>query len=283
MTDLARAPGTPLSLPLRVWLFVEIGFGLAALSSIALSPQDSATNFAWPIKPTVTAALLGAFYAASAGIFVLAAFARRWEDIRLMVLPATLFTAAELVATFLHWEKFTVGSTPFNVWFASYLLPPPIFLACYVWQQRKALPEAGPERLPTALRLPMLLVGAAITLLALASFIVPQILIGVAPWPFTPLTTRAVCGWLLALGTMLAGLALADDRQAGRILSPFFVLLGPAIALQIARFPEGVDFGHPAIYVGGAVLVFVLLAGLNLASAGWNGFFFAKARLDSTS
>lgn len=283
MTDLARAPGTPLSLPLRVWLFVEIGFGLAALSSIALSPQDSATNFAWPIKPTATAALLGAFYAASAGIFVLAAFARRWEDIRLMVIPATLFTAAELVATFLHWEKFTVGSTPFNVWFASYLLPPPIFLACYVWQQRKALPRAGNERLPTAVRVPIILVGAAITLFALASFVVPQVLISVAPWPFTPLTTRAVCGWLLALGTMLVGLGVADDRQAGRILSPFFLLLGPGIVFQIARFPETVDFGHPAIYVGGLVLAFVALVGLNLATAGWNGFFFAKARLDSTS
>lgn len=283
MTATQPSPGTPLSLPLRIWLFVEIGFGLAALSSIALSPQDSATNFAWPIKPTVTAALLGAFYASSAGIFVLAAFARRWEDIRLMVIPATLFTATELAATFLHWDRFTVGSTPFNVWFASYLLPPPIFLACFVWQQQRALPRAGAERLPTALRLPMTIVGAAITLFAILSFAMPQALIAVAPWPFTPLTARALCGWLLALGTMLAGIALADDRLAGRIVTPFFILLGPAVALQVARFPETVDFAHPALYVGGAVLAFVFVTGVFFALSGWSGFFFGKARLDRTS
>ena len=188
MTDLAPTPGTPLSWLLRVWLFVEIGFGLAALSSIALRPQDSATNFAWPIKPDTSRPPCSApSTLASAGIFVLAAFARRWEDIRLMVLPATLFTAAELVATFLHWEKFTVGSTPFNVWFASYLLPPPIYLACYVWQQRqRPCPAPALSAFRQRCACPFSSSAQRSLCLPLASFVVPQVLIASRPGPSRP-------------------------------------------------------------------------------------------------
>jgi hypothetical protein len=57
--------------------------------------------------------------------------------IRIMILPTALFSTIQLAATFLHWDKFTIGSTPFYVWFASYLLPPPIFIAAYLWHQRK--------------------------------------------------------------------------------------------------------------------------------------------------
>ena len=50
------------------------------------------------------------------------------EMIRVMVLPTALFSTAQLAATILHWDKFTVDSTPFYVWLASYVLPPPIFM-----------------------------------------------------------------------------------------------------------------------------------------------------------
>src|SRR5687767_12923163 len=134
-----NAPGTPIAWPLRVWLAVEVLFGIGAVLAIGVSPADSATNFAWPIQPVVMAAVLGAFYMSSALLFLLPLFAKRWEMIRVMILPTGIFSTIQLIATFLHWEKFSVGTTPFYVWFASYLLPPPIFVAAYLWHQRKAL------------------------------------------------------------------------------------------------------------------------------------------------
>src|SRR5437763_484535 len=125
--------GTPITLPLRAWLFVEVLFGLGAITSIGLFPADTKTNFAWPIQPVVMAAALGAFYFASAPALVWALFARTWESVRVIVLPAIAFTTVELLATFLHWDKFSVGTVPFYVWFASYLLPPPIFAGLYLW------------------------------------------------------------------------------------------------------------------------------------------------------
>ena len=41
---------TPVHGPLRLWMGVEVFFGLAAISTIFLRPQDTASNFAWPIK-----------------------------------------------------------------------------------------------------------------------------------------------------------------------------------------------------------------------------------------
>src|SRR4051812_4520821 len=113
----------------RVWFAVEVVFGVGAVLTIALNPANTAKNFAWNVQPTVMAAVLGAYYVSSALLFLLPLFARRWEMIRVMILPTALFSTAELIATFLHLSKFSVGTTPFNAWFLSYVLPPPIFLA----------------------------------------------------------------------------------------------------------------------------------------------------------
>ena len=80
------APTTRIWWPLRTWLAVEVGFGVLAILTIALAPQNTATNFAWTIKPDVMAATLGAFYLSSALLFVPVLFARSWQDIRAMTL-----------------------------------------------------------------------------------------------------------------------------------------------------------------------------------------------------
>ena len=123
-TEMSR-PGTPIATWFRVWLGMEIFFALAAILSIARAPADTASNFAWPIQPVVMAAVFGAFYLAVAPTFVVAVRARRWEMVRVLVLPAAVFTTALLVATIVHWDKFSVGTAPFALWLASYLLPPP--------------------------------------------------------------------------------------------------------------------------------------------------------------
>src|SRR6266540_404070 len=133
-----KNPGTPIAWPLRLWFAVEVFFGVGAVLSIGLQPADTRTNFVWPVQPVVMAAVLGAYYMSSALLFLLPLFAKRWEMIRVMILPTAIFSTIQLLATLLHWDKFSVGTTPFYVWFASYLLPPPIFISAYFWHQRHA-------------------------------------------------------------------------------------------------------------------------------------------------
>jgi hypothetical protein len=101
--------GTPIAFPLRAWLAVEVLFGIGAVLAVGLAPAETETNFAWPINPVVMAAVLGAFYMTSAPLFLLPLFAKRWEMIRVMILPTALFSTIQLAATFLHWDKFTAA------------------------------------------------------------------------------------------------------------------------------------------------------------------------------
>lgn len=263
--------GTPISRPLRAWLGVEVLFGVAASLSIGLSPEDSASNFAWPIRPAVMAAVLGAFYVTTAPLFLLPLVARRWECIRVMVLPAALFCVLELVATFLHWEKFSVGSRPFAVWFASYLLPPPIFVAAFVWHQRqaRARPAAPDEPLPAWLRRTCVGCGAALALLGGLGFAAPSVLIPTAPWSMTPLTMRALSGWFVVFGTLLLSMARENHRTHCRLASLMAVLALPMLLIQLSRFPAQVDWGRPALWVGLGFFATVAGCGLGLARGSW--------------
>ena len=206
---------TPIWWPLRVWMGVEVLFGLASIVTIFLRPQDTATNFAWPIKPEVMAATLGSFYLASAIIFVLPLFARNWESVRPMIIPTAIFSTMMLLATIVHWSKFSVGRNAFYVWLASYVLPPPIFAVLYWWHQRRAAPVGRDRHQPIArwaqrfLRMNGLILAG----LALLLFVFPALMQRFGPWDITPLAGRALCGWLIGVG-LLRSLARLGRRLA---------------------------------------------------------------------
>lgn len=253
--------------PLRAWLAVEVLFGVGAVLSIALSPGDTKTNFAWPIAAVVMAAVLGAFYISSAPLFLLSLFAKRWDMIRVMVLPSALFSSAQLAATFLHWDKFSLGTLPFYLWFASYLLPPPIFISAYIWHQRRAAHTSEPSNdpLPVWLQRALFISGGALLAFALLVFIVPGILIPNFPWPLTPLTARSMCAWLLAVGALMISMANEGDRTRARLGTPMLILPLPVLFLQMLRYSNQVNWSSPVLWVG--LIVFGVVGGLGLVLA----------------
>jgi hypothetical protein len=246
-----RATSTPIWWPLRLWMGVEVLFGLAAIGTIFLFPEQTATNFAWPINPAVMAATLGAFYTAAALIFVLPLFARTWQRVRPMILPTAAFSTVMLLATLLHWDKFSVGTRPFYVWFASYLLPPPIFALLYWWHQRRAAP-VGAERsdpLPQAAQRFLAINGVAVAGVAGLLFLLPSLLASVAPWAVTPLTTRTLCGWLIGVGLLQVSMAWENDWQRIRLASTMLIALPVWLALQLLRFSDQVQWANVALWV----------------------------------
>jgi hypothetical protein len=232
-------------------MVVQVFFGLAAILTIFLNPQDSATNFAWPIKPDVMAATLGAFYLASAIIFILPLFARFWQSVRVMVIPTAVFSLAMLLATFIHWDKFSVGATPFYVWLASYLLPPPIFAVLFWWHQRRSAPIGSQLRqpLPAGIRRFLQVNGLGTAALAVLIFIIPSLLIQIGPWSFTPLTARTLCGWLIGIGSMQGWMAWEQDWARVKLGSPMLMILPFALFFQLARFGAEVQWGNPALWI----------------------------------
>ena len=240
--------------PLRVWFFVELFFAVSATISVAWHPALTASNFAWTIQPEVMAATIGAFYAALAPVMVLAIFVRRWEMARVFVLPGMAFTYAQLIVTLLHWDRFAVWTGPFNIWFASYLLPPLVFLGCYLWQQRRAEPMSWPAPLAAWQRRGLLALGALFTLEAVIGLVWPAWFTAWAPWRITTLNARALAGYFLLLGLLMLSMARENDPDRVRLVSPFLILLLPVLSLQIARFPEQVDWRHPRLALSAMLL-----------------------------
>ena len=254
--DLAVAPA------FRIWLGVEVLFGVLTLLSLGRFPEDTADRFAWPIEPTVMATALGAFYLALTPVLVLALLARRWANVRVIVLPALAFTSAELVATLLHWNKFSVGTAPFTVWLVSYVLPPPLFLAGYLWHERRGGTPPPGDRLPGGLRTALLVAGGLLTVEAVVALVDPDWLIDSFPWTLTPLTARVLSGWLLLVGTLLLSMAREDDRTRVRLASPFLVVALPALVIEVLRYGSQVDAGSPRLWTG--LVLFGVLAGCGL-------------------
>lgn len=241
---------TPIWWPLRLWMCVEVVFGLLSIGSVFLNPQDTPTSFAWPIQPVVMAALLGSFYFAAAPLFVLPLFAGTWQQIRSITIPTAIFATVMLLATALHWDKFSLGTLPFYGWFASYILPPPIFGALYWWHQRRSAPVGtGIDRpLPGWVRSFLRANGLAVTAIAALLFAAPALLDQIGPWKFTPLTVRTLCGWLIGVGTLQLWMAWENDWRRVRLASTMLMLLPLAIAVQLARFSAEVNWGNLALW-----------------------------------
>ena len=266
-----KSSGTPIAWPLRLWLAVEVLFGLGAVRAVGLAPANTETNFAWPIQPVVMAAVLGAFYMTSAPLFLLPLFARRWEMIRAMILPTALFSTVQLAATFLHWDKFSFGTVPFYVWFASYLLPPPIFVAAYLWHQSKA-PSSSAESndtLPLWLKRLFVSLGGFLTIGAALVFFFPNLLIPAFPWQLTPLTARSLSGWLIVIGAVMLTMSLENNRTRARLATPMFILILPALLLQMLRYADQVDWRNTVLWIGLILFAVIGFCGVYLANGNW--------------
>ena len=91
------------------WLAIFIiPFLVAASAILFIWPADTGRLFAWPIKPTMTAMMLGSAYMGGIYFFGRVAFARQWHTVKIG-LPVTTFAGLLGIATLLHWDKFSQG------------------------------------------------------------------------------------------------------------------------------------------------------------------------------
>ena len=192
-----------------------------------MSPQAAATNFAWPIQPVVVAAVFGAIYVSALPLMVAGVFTRVWERVRVVVLPAAVFTAAMLLPTFLHLDRFSTGTVSFAIWLASYVLPPPVFVACYIWQQKRSQPVGSgtTQPLPTPERSFFFANGGALMILAIAVMSFPAILQAIAPFTFTPLTARAFAGYVTLVALLQISMAFENDWPRCKVATVMLIPL----------------------------------------------------------
>ena len=222
--------------------------------------SGSTDQFAWTIKPSLTAAFLGAGYWASLVLNLLASRERVWTSVRSVVVPGFVFTTLMLVATLAHTDRFHLGSSSSAVgrvvawtWLAVYVTVPPLTLAVLVAQVRGS--GADPPRtdpLPGWMRAALAAQSGVLIALGVTLFAVPSSADSLWPWTLTPLTARAAGAWLCGTGLTAAFAAVENDLRRIRAMVAGYAALGALEAIALARYPHTPDWSGPAawLYVG---------------------------------
>ncbi len=183
-------------------------------------PNTTGQNFAWAIKPNLTALAMGAGYAMGIYFFLRALTVRRWHSVAAGFLPITTFTIFMLLATFIHWDRFNHAVYGFYFWTVVYIITP-VLVPFLWWRNRTTDPHTSA---PTEVQVPLRilqtarLVGAAITLGALLIFLVPDLAINSFPWKLTPLTARVIAGWAMLPGVGFTVLSMEPRWSGWRVM-----------------------------------------------------------------
>ena len=188
--------------PVTRWISVFVlPFLWFAFLILFFYPDLSGQRFAWAIKPHMTAMYMGAGYLGGSWLFINAVFGKRWHHIQGGFLPITIFTWFMMLATFLHWDRFALGSLGFNTWLVLYVITP--FLVPALWFMNRKADSGQPEEkdvlISTTVGWVLKLIGVGGLLFAVIGFINPAFAIQAWPWTLTPLTARVICGWIALL------------------------------------------------------------------------------------
>lgn len=251
---------------------------LTALAVVALFLLPARTDqlFAWTVQPPLTAAFLGAGYAAGCTLVLLSLRDPVWADSRVPVLTILVFTVLTLVATLLHVDRFhfmpEFAAGPFLAraaawfWTAVYVLVP-LALVVVLRRQERAPGSDPPPRwpVPRLLRAALAAESAVLLITGVALFLVPSSADLLWPWTLTPLTARVVAAWLVAFGLATALAAIGGDLQRLRTAAVAYAVFGLLALVAVARYADAVAWDSVSAWVFLLLTVAVTATG----TAGW--------------
>jgi hypothetical protein len=248
----------------RALSLVIVPFLVVAFAVLFPWPTDTDRLFAWTIKPTFTAMLLGSVYLGGAYFFVRAAQASQWHTIKAGFLSVTTFATLMGIATLLHWGKFNHHHLAFWLWVGLYFTTP--FLVFGVWftnRRHEAPPRPDDPLVALGISRVIGIVGVLAVATSAFCFLAPERAIRIWPWPLTLLTAR-VTGAVLALGIAAIG-AFAERRwSAMRVMVQVEVVMLALILVAAVRARSQFDTGRPLTWAMAAGLLLVLVGSLGL-------------------
>lgn len=248
---------------------------LAVGALYVLAPATDRT-FAWTIQPPLTAAFLGAGYAAG---FVLVTLSLRdpvWAHSRLAVLTIFVFVVLTSTATLLHLDRLhnapefagsdVLARAAAWFWLTVYVVVPVAMLVMLVLQERVPGRDPLPRHpVPTGLRVP--LAGESVVLFAVGVplFLRPATATALWPWALTPFTAQVVGAWLVAFALATALAAMSGDLHQLRSAAVAYTVFGALVLLAVARFHATLDWARPSSWI----FLICALAVVATGAAGW--------------
>jgi hypothetical protein len=253
----------------------------AALTALATGAlyvlaENTSETFAWTIDPPLTAAFIGAGYAAGFVLVVLSLRDPVWAHSRVAVLTIFVFVVLTLVATLLHINRMhfdddfggldalAKGAAWF--WLVVYVVIPVAMAVLLVRQERTPGEDPPPNHpVPVALRFALALESAVLLVVGALIYLDPTTAAWVWPWDMPPFTARVVAAWLLAFGLATALAAVAGDLRRLRTAAIAYTVFGVLVLIAVARFPGTLDWDAAPTWIFVAMAVAVVLTG----AAGW--------------
>ena len=275
-TALEASPGTRRLLP-AMRLLLGVFQVLTALAVVALFvlAGNTENTFAWTIEPPLTAAFLGAGYAAGFVLVVLSLRDPVWAHSRLPVLTIFLFVVLTLIATLLHVDRMhfddefvalgPVAKAAAWFWLTVYVAIPVAMVVLLIRQERA--PGTDPPArhpVPVVLRAALAIESAALLVAGVGLFALPSTA-SLWPWTLTPFTARVIAAWLLAFGLATVLAALGGDLAELRTAAIAYAVFGGFVLVAVLRFPGTPAWDTPAAWIFVVMAVLVVLTG----AAGW--------------
>ena len=239
-------------LPATRWVAaLVIPFLVAAFAILYIVPEQTEQLFAWKLRPTMSAMMLGAAYAGGIYFFGGVLLSRQWHRVKIGLLPVASFAALLGIATILHWDRFNHAHVSFFAWFGLYLTTPFIVLA--VWLRNRTEDSGEPDArdmvVPHWARVMFGAVGVINLLISLFLFVVPAAMIDVWPWALTPLTARVLSAMFALPAVVGLGMALESRWSAARLIlqsQGFSIVL---ILAALARSGGELDWTRPGSWL----------------------------------
>jgi hypothetical protein len=261
---------------MRALLVVFSVLTALAVGALYVLAERTSDFFAWTIQPPLTAAFLGAGYAAGFILVVLSLRDPVWAHSRVAVLTILAFVVLTTIATFLHIDRFhfmgEFAGSGFAAkaaawfWLTVYVVVPVLMLLLLLPQERSRGIDPVPRHpVPLVLRIALALESVVLTGTGLALFVVPATSERLWPWPLTPLTARVVAAWLLAFGLATALAAFSGDLRRLRTAAIAYTVFGIMVIGAEARFFPTMDWDDPPTITFALTSVAVVLTG----AAGW--------------
>ena len=265
------AEGEPHELTVALRVVLVAFLVLVGLAFILLYLRSGHTDreFAWTIKPEITAAFLGAGYGAG-GVLIVASLRRRpWAEVRVGLWIVMLFTAMILVATLLHLERFHFGAASggvarFAAWvfLVVYVFAPTVGAWLLVREQRLAGPQPrGGMAMPAWFKVALVTEGGLMVIFGSALYVAPGVFAPVWPWALTPLTAQAVGSWLVPIGLGNLVVWYEGDLRRVRVLALTFLAYGLLQLGAVARYSDQVQWHEASAWIWVALLISAVVTG----------------------
>jgi hypothetical protein len=258
----------------RVLAAAIVPFLVLAFMVLVPWPTDTKRLFAWDIKPTMSAMVLGSVYLGGAYFFLRVVRASRWHTVAGGFVPVATFATLMGVTTILHWDRFLHGNAAFWLWVALYFTTPLLVFAAFVHNQREY--DSAPDRsgrIGSVAAAALVLTGVVSLAMCVFLYLFPARGVAVWPWHLTVLTARML-GAIFALGVAGVGAWWERRWSAIRILLQVAGFMLVLILIAAARAHSQFDTSR--------ALTWLFLVGFALTTASLGGLY-VRMELQSSS